>query len=283
MNVVKKPQVQYAIINVKGVLDELAPAYADSIELAFNQLQFLTAKIGEATSPTAASVVGMAAANMQMTLKHPGIGVHVDAITRILEHHPGAVGKHARTLKPPCAGDMRGCEEKMQKVRGRKSYVVAVMGLYTKFIPAWDISSPTKKQYGAAPLLRAARDMAGGMIPRLFIADGPDRHHIAFKKAFDTLKGASGPSTYTTSTSGTSHATPTSRSASTGGGFAGRFRYARGINKEESPIFRMAVLHYNYIKPHGGMGGRTPAEAVGIHIRGMGRWLTLIQNTVSAA
>ena len=45
----------------------------------------------------------------------------------------------------------------------------------------------------------------------------------------------------------------------------------------------MAILHYNYIKPHSGIGNRTPAEAAGIDIRGADRWLTLIQNAVSAA
>ena len=58
--------------------------------------------------------------------------------------------------------------------------------------------------------------------------------------------------------------------------------YARGINKE-SLIFRMAILHYNYIKPHSGIGNRTPAEAAGIDVQGADRWLTLIQNAVSAA
>ena len=51
----------------------------------------------------------------------------------------------------------------------------------------WDIS-PTKEKYDAVPLLRAARDMAG-RIPRLFITDGLDQYHIAFKKVFYTLKG----------------------------------------------------------------------------------------------
>ena len=60
------------------------------------------------------------------------------------------------------------------------------------------------------------------------------------------------------STSGTSYAIQTSRSASTGG-FAGRSRYARGINKE-SLIFRMAILHHNYTRPHGGIACRTPAR-----------------------
>ena len=33
----------------------------------------------------------------------------------------------------------------------------------------------------------------------------------------------------------------------------------------------MAILHYNYIKPHGGIGGRTPAGAAGINIFGTDR------------
>ena len=130
----------------------------------------------------------MAAANIQMTLKHLWVGVHADTITRIPEHHPRVVGKYAETIKSPCTGDKWGCDEKMQKVRGRESYVVAVMDLATRVIPAWDISSPTREKYDAAPQLREARDMAGG-IPRLFITDGLDRYHIAFKKVFRTLKG----------------------------------------------------------------------------------------------
>ncbi len=66
------------------------------------------------------------------------------------------------------------------------------------------------------------------------------------------------------------------------GELAGHFKYARGINKEESLIFRMAILHHNYIKPHAGIGGRTPAEAAGIDVRGADRWRTLIQNAASA-
>ena len=97
------------------------------------------------------SGMGMTAANIQMTLKHLGVEVYVDTTTRILEHYSRAVGKYAKTVKPPCVGDKWGCDEKMQKVRGRESYMAAVMDLYTWFIPAWDISSPTKEKYDAAP------------------------------------------------------------------------------------------------------------------------------------
>ena len=45
----------------------------------------------------------------------------------------------------------------------------------------------------------------------------------------------------------------------------------------------MAILRHDYIRPHGGMAYRTPAEAAGIHMRGTDRWLTLIQGAVAAA
>ena len=77
----------------------------------------------------------------------------------------------------------------MQKVRGKESHMVAVMYPATRFVLAWDISSTTKEKYNAVPLLRAARGMAGEMIPRLFITDGPDQYYVVFKKVFHTLRG----------------------------------------------------------------------------------------------
>ena len=45
----------------------------------------------------------------------------------------------------------------------------------------------------------------------------------------------------------------------------------------------MVIIHYNYIKPHGGIAYRMPAEAAGTDMYGTDKWLTLIQNAVSAA
>ena len=226
-------------------------------------------------------MMGMAAANIQMTPKHLGIGVHVDTIARIPEHHPRVAGKYVQTIKPPRVGSKWGCEEKMQKVRGREPYVVAVMDLYTRFILAWGMSSPTKEKYDAAPLPRAARDVAGRIPPAVYHRrPGPVPHRLQ-----EGVLYAEGPQVRPH----TRHPHPEPHMQHQQAGAPQRWVrwplqvYTRGINKEESLIFRMAILHYNYIKPHGGLGGRTPAGAAGIHIRGTGRWLTLIQNAVSAA
>ena len=67
------------------------------------------------------------------------------------------------------------------------------------------------------------------------------------------------------------------------GGFAARFGSARCINREDSPIFCVAIIRHNFIRPHGGMGGRTPAEATGTGMRAHGKWLTLIRNAAAAS
>ena len=45
----------------------------------------------------------------------------------------------------------------------------------------------------------------------------------------------------------------------------------------------LSVLDYNYIRPHGGIGGRTQAEAAGIIIRGHDKRLTPFQTAAVAA
>ena len=66
-------------------------------------------------------------------------------------------GRVCRDLQAPCVGDKWCCDEQMQKVRGKGSYI-AVMDIATRFVPAWGVSF-AKGKYDAA-LLRKARDAA---------------------------------------------------------------------------------------------------------------------------
>ena len=151
--------------------------------------------------------------------------------------------------------------------------MVAVMYIATRFVLVWDILY-TKKKYDTTPLLRAARGTAC-KIPRLFITDGIHQYRMAFK-VFLTLKGIR-------SIHIRNLICNTNKQERHNGKFAGRFKYIRDINKEESLIFRITILCHNYIKPHGGMTHRTPAAAAGIDMYGTDKWLTLIQNAVSTA
>ena len=222
---------------------------------------------------------GVSVPNIRALLKHFGIKVHVDTVTRNLEHYSKLVEGHVKKIKPPCLGDKWGCDEKHQKVRGKESWIVAVMCTATRFVLAWDIS-PTKEKYNATPLLRAAKDIAG-RAPRLFVTDGLSQYHIAFKKVYQMVRGLM--CWHIRDIHIRNIVCNTNTQERLNGEFADRFRSARGINKEDSPIFRITIIHHNFIKPHGGIGGRTPAEAAGIEIRGQDKWLTLIQNAAAAS
>ena len=222
---------------------------------------------------------GASVANIRALLNHFGISAHVDTVTRNIERYSKLVEGHVKKIKPPCLGDKWGFDEKHQKVRGKESWFVAVMDLATKFILARDIS-PSKEKYDAAPLLQAARDMAG-KIPRLFVTDGLAQYRIAFNKVYRPAKGPRRWHVHDIHIRNVVCNTNTQKRLN--GELADRFRSARGINSEDSLIFRIVVLHHNFVKPHEGIGGGTPAEAAGIDVQGVDKWRTLIQNAVAAA
>jgi putative transposase len=57
-----------------------------------------------------------------------------------------------------------------------------------------------------------------------------------------------------------------------------RERTMRGLKKCDTPIIAGYKIFHNYIRPHEGLAGMTPAEASGIKIEGSNKWLTQIQN-----
>jgi transposase-like protein len=54
----------------------------------------------------------------------------------------------------------------------------------------------------------------------------------------------------------------------------------RGIDHRESAQTLMEALriYHNYINPHQGLDGKTPAEGSGIKTKGKNKWMELIQN-----
>jgi hypothetical protein len=57
-----------------------------------------------------------------------------------------------------------------------------------------------------------------------------------------------------------------------------REKVMRGLKKTDTSILKGYQLFHNYIRPHEGLNGKTPAEACGIKIEGNNKWKTLIEN-----
>jgi hypothetical protein len=57
-----------------------------------------------------------------------------------------------------------------------------------------------------------------------------------------------------------------------------REKVMRSLKCEDSPILDGYQIYHNYVRPHEGLKGKTPAEACGVKVQGENKWLTLIQN-----
>ena len=57
-----------------------------------------------------------------------------------------------------------------------------------------------------------------------------------------------------------------------------REKVMRGLKNVDTPILKGYQIFHNYLRPHEGLDGKTPAEACGIEVQGDNKWVTLIQN-----
>jgi putative transposase len=57
-----------------------------------------------------------------------------------------------------------------------------------------------------------------------------------------------------------------------------REKTMRGLKKADTPILTGYQIYHNYMRPHDGLDGKTPAEVCGIQIEGIDKCRTLIEN-----
>ena len=50
----------------------------------------------------------------------------------------------------------------------------------------------------------------------------------------------------------------------------------RGFKSIEPALLRLLIMYHNFIRPHGGPDGRTPAEAAGMAVAGPDKWRIII-------
>ena len=206
-----------------------------------------------------------------------GTNVHRTTVQRWADAYARMVERYADGLRPG-VGHMWSCDEKFVRARGRDHWVFTVRDMATRFILSWDVS-PKKINYNAEQLFAGARERAGH-IPLIFKTDGLG----AFRRAFRRIFGRSrNPKPLHFRESHIRNEYYNNNGHERLNGTLGELLHgARGLQKVDSTLVRAAILHYNFVRPHQGLGGKTPAAAAGITIRG-DIWLTLIQNAALAS
>jgi transposase-like protein len=114
-----------------------------------------------------------------------------------------------------------------------------------------------------------------GKSPETIITDGLPAYHDAYKKEFWTLKG---PRTQHINAIKLRGDMNNNKMKRLNGEIRDREKTMRGLKKRDTPILKGYQIYHNYVRPHQGLNGKTPADACGIEIKGDNKWMTLIQN-----
>lgn len=153
-------------------------------------------------------------------------------------------------------------------------YLFAMMDDETRFWIAQMVSD-RKGTADVRPLFREAREVAGKK-PLVLITDGAANFGEANQKKFctrywnDTTKHIK-----QIRIAGQVHNNKMERM---NGEVRDREKVMRGLKTENSPILKGYQIYHNFVRPHEGLDGATPAEKCGIKVEGDNKWITLIQN-----
>ena len=210
--------------------------------------------------------------NVQKFLKLQGVTVSHVAVLKWIKKYVALMNQYLERIKPQVSDTWRA-DELWLKIKGDKKYLFAIMDDETRFWIAQEIAD-SKYTHDARMLLRSGVE-ATGKKPQTFITDGLPAYHEAFKKEFWTLKGLQGEHIRHITWKGDRNNNKMERM---NGEVRDREKVMRGLKKVDTPILKGYQIFHNYIRPHEGLDGKTPAEVCGIKIEGKNKWLTLIQN-----
>lgn len=131
------------------------------------------------------------------------------------------------------------------------------------------------KKFGARPLhmfRRAAR--LTGVTPWVFVTDGLNAFAVPARKA---LRRSAGLFVHIAEIHAQNEFNHNTIQESLNGEIKSLLRRSGGFKIMDSPLVGLAILGYNFFRPHMALGGKMPAEAAGICVEGDGRILTLLE------
>jgi transposase-like protein len=209
--------------------------------------------------------------NVQKFLRLQGVNVSHVAVYKWIGKYVHLMEKYLEQIKPQVS-DVWRADELYLKIKGNMKYLFAMMDDQTRFLIAQEVAE-AKFTHDARHLFQISREAAGKQ-PKILITDGLPAYRDAFMKE------------YWTRTNGAQHVRDihidgkvhNNKMERLNGEIRDREKVMRGLEKVDTPILIGYQIYHNYMRPHEGLDGKTPAQAAGIDIKGRNKWLTLIQN-----
>ena len=211
--------------------------------------------------------------NVQKFLKLQGVDVSHKTIYCWVRKYTKLMKAYLDKITPQ-VGDTWRADEVFVKIRGELKYVFSMMDDETRFWIAQEVAD-RKQGHNARGLLQKSKQVTQTK-PKVFITDGLPSYEIASRKEFWARdRGSRTVHIRHIRLQGDKNNNKMER---LNGEFRDREKVMRGVKKKDSIIFDGCQLYHNYVRPHMGLDGKTPAEVCGIEIKGDNKWITLIQN-----
>ena len=211
--------------------------------------------------------------SVQKFIRLQGVEVSHQTIYNWIQKYINLMKKYIDKITPQ-VGDAWRADEVYTKVRGEMKYLFALIDDETRYWIAKEVAD-RKEGHDASGLFRQAKEITGTK-PKVIITDGLHSYADAYRKEFWTVERR-----YRTLHIRHIHLQGdmnNNKMERFNGEFRDREKVMRGIKKEDSVMFDGYQIYHNYIRPHMGLNGKTPAEKCVIHVKGNNKWLTLIQN-----
>lgn len=215
---------------------------------------------------------GASLRNTQRTLKLIGAKVSHQTISNWISKYTGIMKAYVDNIKPDVSSTWRA-DEIYVKIKGDMKYLFALMDDETRYWIAQEVAD-SKDKHDAKNLFQEAKEIAGKN-PETLITDGLPSYHDAFNKVFWTQRNPRSQHCNAIKFKGPANNNKMER---INGEIRDREKTMRGLKVKTTPILQGMQIFHNYIRPHEGLDGRTPAEACGIEIQGDNKWITLIEN-----
>jgi transposase-like protein len=213
--------------------------------------------------------------NTKRSLELIGTQVCFKTVENWIKKYTAIMKSYMDNIKPNVSQTWRA-DEVYVKIRGDMKYLFALMDDETRYWIAQEVAD-SKHIHDAREIFHDAKIIADKR-PETLITDGLPAYRKAFNDEFYTRTLPKSQHINAIKLTGHGNTANNNKMERINGEIRDREKVMRGLKIKETPILHGMQIYHNFIKPHIGLDGITPAEACGIELKGENKWITLIQN-----
>ena len=189
----------------------------------------------------------------------------------------GGPGRGAAVILAPRVSDMWRTDEMYCDIRGREQYAFWMIDDLTRYVLALQ-TAERKGTSDVKPLFEHAAALASMDAPAILVSDGAANFHRAWHDLYRAKNFMQRPAFHIQAVHATDADYNNNLMERFNGWIRARTRAARGLERIDSAMLRGLRVFHNFIRPHGGLGMITPAQAAGIVVERPNAAMTLAQN-----